>query len=102
MASSPAADTLAARLETVATLITAGLPTRAYAVDLGGFDTHAGQAPTHAALLGELDSALGDFLERVAGHKVTVRSVYGAILEGVLGVDAKDVLDSPPRPLDLV
>lgn len=159
VASSPAADTLAARLETVATLINAGLPTRAYAVDLGGFDTHAGQAPTHAALLGELDSALGDFLERVAGHKVTVlvysefgrrvepnasagtdhggagtvllagavrpghhgdappltaladgdlattvdfRSVYGAILEGVLGVDAKDVLDSPPRPLDLV
>jgi uncharacterized protein (DUF1501 family) len=65
-------DSLAAGLATVATLIEADLPTRTYAVDLGGFDTHAGQLPTHDALLGELDAALGDFLERVGGRPVTV------------------------------
>jgi len=69
---SSAADTLAARLETVAALIAAGLPTRAYAVDLGGFDTHAAQAATHEALLGELDTALGDFLDLMADRPVTV------------------------------
>ena len=152
-------DTLAARLSTVASLIDADLPTRAYAVDLGGFDTHASQLGTHEALLAELDAALGDFLERVVGRTVTVvvysefgrrvvpnasngtdhgaagtvllaghvrrghhgdppsldrladgdlvattdlRSVYGGLLEGVLGVAAADVLNDPPEPLQLV
>jgi len=63
---------LAARLATVATLIEADLPTRLYSVDLRGFDTHAGQAPVHAALLGQLDAALGDFLQRIGERPVTV------------------------------
>ncbi len=51
VASTAAAETLRARFDTVATLIDAGLPTRAYAVDRGSFDTHAGQLSTHASLL---------------------------------------------------
>ncbi len=159
LAGRPAADSLSGRLDTVATLIEAGLATRVYAVDLGGFDTHAGQATTHAALLSELDAGLGDFLERVVDRRVTVlvysefgrrvapnasggtdhgqagtvllagtvrpghhgeppplqhltdgdlattvdlRAVYGGVLEGVLGLDAADVLEGAVRPLDLV
>jgi uncharacterized protein (DUF1501 family) len=67
-----AGDALVARLDTVAALIDAGLGTRVYTVQLGGFDTHAGQAPLHADLLGELDRALTGFLARVAGPPVTV------------------------------
>lgn len=154
------ANTLGGRLDTVATLMDAGIPARAYAVDLGGFDTHAAQADVHGALLAELDTALGSFLERVADRPVTVlvysefgrrvapnasdgtdhggagtvllagtvrpghhgepppldrlvegdllttvdfRSVYGAVLEGVLGIDAADVLGGDAaEPLELV
>lgn len=159
MAGTAAAETLRARFDTVATLIDAGLPTRAYSVDLGSFDTHAGQASTHASLLTDLDGALGAFLDRVRDQPVTVlvysefgrrvvpnasagtdhggagtvllagkvrpghhgepppldrladgdlattvdfRSVYGGVLEGVLGIDAADVLTAPPPPLDLI
>ncbi len=160
VAATTAQETLAARLDTVAALLEAGLPTRAYAVDLDGFDTHASQAATHAALLGQLDGALTRFLDRTTGHRVTVvvhsefgrrvvpnasdgtdhgaagtmllagdvrgghhgdpppltaldegdlatttdfRAVYGAVLEGVLGVDAADVLGpAPPAPLELI
>lgn len=159
VAGTPATDTLGARLDTVATLIGAGLPTRAYAVDLGSFDTHATQAPTHDSLLAEVDAALGSFLDKMADRPVTVlvysefgrrvasnasagtdhggagtvllagtvrpghhgepppldrlvdgdlattvdyRAVYGAMLEGVLGIDAADVIDDPPPPLTLV
>lgn len=66
---------LRTRLDTVATLIEADLPPRLYSVDLRGFDTHAGQAPTHAALLGQLDGALGAFVERIGERPVTV-AVY--------------------------
>jgi uncharacterized protein (DUF1501 family) len=159
MADVEESETLLARLGTVAALIEAGVPTRVYAVDLRGFDTHAGQAETHATLLGELDEALGTFLERMARHPVTVlvssefgrrvvpnasggtdhggagtvlvagrvrpghhgeppplddlvdgdlrttvdfRSVYGGLLEGVLGIEASAVLADPPKPLALV
>lgn len=150
---------LAAHLGTVAALIEAGLPTRLYSVGLRGFDTHAGQAATHTALLSELDTALGDFIGRLGEEPVTVvvysefgrrvapnasdgtdhggggtilvagrvrpghhgepppldalvdgdlatttdfRSVYGGLLEGVLGFDASGVLDGAPAPLALV
>ncbi|MEQ1787435.1 MAG: DUF1501 domain-containing protein [Acidimicrobiales bacterium] len=159
VAAAPADDTFAARLQTVAALIEADLPTRAFAVELGGFDTHAAQAATHDALLGELDAALGTFLDQVDGRRVTVvvysefgrrvaangsggtdhgsagtvlvagtvrpghhgepspldalvdgdlativdfRSVYGGLLEDVLGIDAGDVLGDAPAPLHLV
>ena len=62
---------LAAALDVVATTIEAGLPARAYAVRLSGFDTHAGQAPAHAALLAQVDAAVSSFLARVANWPVT-------------------------------
>lgn len=157
--SSTDGEDLSARLATVASLIEAGLPTRVYAAELGGFDTHAAQPAQHAALLGELDAALGTFLTRTAALPVTVlvytefgrrvapnasdgtdhgqagtilvagrvraghhgdppplddlvegdlrtttdyRSVYGGLLEGILGVPAADLLDDAPTPITLV
>ncbi len=58
---------LAAQLDVVARCIAAGVPTRVYSVSLGGFDTHAGEKGTQSRLLGELDAALGSFLEVVGG-----------------------------------
>jgi uncharacterized protein (DUF1501 family) len=63
---------LAAQLELVASLIEAGLPTRVYSVQMGGFDTHAGQRPTRDRLMAGLDDGLGRFLPRVADRPVTV------------------------------
>jgi uncharacterized protein (DUF1501 family) len=146
-------------LDVVAALIEAELPTRVYAVQIGGFDTHAAQAPTHDALMAALGSSVAGFLERIDDRPVTVavtsefgrrvapnasagtdhgaggtvllagnvrpghhgepppldglvdgdlattvdfRAVLGGLIEGALGIDAGDVLDSPPRPLVLV
>src|SRR5262245_6277251 len=52
---------LARRLRLIARLSAADLGTRLYHVALGGFDTHARQAPAHAALLRELSQSLGAF-----------------------------------------
>ena len=52
---------LGASLKNVASLIASNLPTRVYFVSLGGFDTHQGQAPNHARLLGELSGSLAAF-----------------------------------------
>lgn len=57
---------LAAQLDVVASLVEAGVPTRAYSVSLGGFDTHAGERGTQQRLLGELDQALSGFAARLA------------------------------------
>lgn len=67
-----AGEGLVTGLDTVATLIDAELGTRVFTVKLGGFDTHAGQAPVHADLLGEVDRALTAFLARLTGRPVTV------------------------------
>jgi uncharacterized protein (DUF1501 family) len=68
------ATTLAPQLDLVARCINASVPTRAYGVDLGGFDTHADEKSRQTALLGVLDSAIGSFLAAVsaASHPVTV------------------------------
>src|SRR5262249_11050661 len=50
-----AATGLSGQLDLVARLIKAGVPTRVYAVALGGFDNHASEKDTHARLLTELD-----------------------------------------------
>nr|MDT0666495.1 hypothetical protein [Micromonospora sp. DSM 115978] len=57
---------LAGQLDVVARCIEAGAPTRAYAVSMGGFDTHAGELGTHSALLSELDAAVAGFQARMA------------------------------------
>ncbi|WP_371827537.1 DUF1501 domain-containing protein [Amycolatopsis sp. WQ 127309] len=57
---------LAAQLDVVAGLIEAGVPSRAYSVSLGGFDTHADERGTQQRLLTELDGALTPFVQRLA------------------------------------
>ena len=54
--------TLAKKLQTIAQMIDAGLRTRIYYVSLDGFDTHANQKQTHAALLGELSDSVAAFV----------------------------------------
>jgi uncharacterized protein (DUF1501 family) len=56
---------LSAQLDTVATLVEMGVPTRVYSVSLGGFDTHSDERGTQQRLLGELDAALGRFAARL-------------------------------------
>jgi uncharacterized protein (DUF1501 family) len=63
--SAGAAGALNAQLDLVAGLIEAGVPTRAYSVSLGGFDTHADERGTQQRLLTELDGALAPFVERM-------------------------------------
>ncbi|MHC4990298.1 MAG: DUF1501 domain-containing protein [Planctomycetota bacterium] len=52
---------LAQQLRTVGAMIRDGMTTRVYYVTLGGFDTHANQAGTHASLLRQLGDALNAF-----------------------------------------
>lgn len=65
---------LGAQLEVVAELISAGLPTRAYQVVHGDYDTHEGQIDRHPALLAELDRAIAGFYGRLGdqGDRVVV------------------------------
>jgi uncharacterized protein (DUF1501 family) len=56
---------LAQRLKLIAQLIKAGLSTSLYYTNLGGFDTHSGQAETHANLLREVGGGLKAFLDDV-------------------------------------
>lgn len=75
-ASAGGASQLGAQLDLVAGLIEAGVPTRAYSVSLGGFDTHADERGTQQRLLTELDSSLTPFVRRLRttdrGKNVTV------------------------------
>lgn len=56
------ADSLSSQLRVVARLINGGLSTGIYVVTLAGFDTHAGQLVRHEQLLGQLSSAVNNFL----------------------------------------
>lgn len=60
-----AVGTLTPQFDAVADLINAGLPTRAYHVLQGGYDTHEGQADSHPTLLGGLDASLAAFWNRL-------------------------------------
>ncbi len=55
------------QLGTVASLITAGAPTRVYLVSLASFDTHADEKANQERLLGELDQAVSSFLASMKG-----------------------------------
>jgi uncharacterized protein (DUF1501 family) len=79
-ASSVAGDdrSLTAKFDTVARIIEAGLPTRVFAMSLGGFDTHAAQAATQQDLLAEVDAGVSTFLARVSsGTTVLIYSEFG-------------------------
>ena len=64
---------LSRRLRLTARLIKAGLGTRVYYVEQGGYDTHGQQLPAHAALLGDLAASLRAFLGDLAGAKAAER-----------------------------
>ncbi|OAV44882.1 DUF1501 domain-containing protein [Lewinella sp. 4G2] len=68
MATYPEDNEVATKLRDVARLISGGLGTKIYVVELGGFDTHANQAPegnttggTHADLLRTISDAVAAF-----------------------------------------
>ena len=62
-------NSLAAQLDMVAGAVRARVPTRVYTVQLGGFDTHAGERETQQRLLGILDAAVTQFLQGMAGDR---------------------------------
>lgn len=64
---------LARKLRLIARLVSNGFDTRLFLVTLGGFDTHARQAPLHAALLEELARSLGAFERDLAAAGVAER-----------------------------
>lgn len=61
---------LARDLKLVAQMIEAGLPTRVYYVQIGGFDTHSNQQARHPRLMEDLGGALSAFTDDLAalGH----------------------------------
>jgi uncharacterized protein (DUF1501 family) len=71
------------QFDIVAELIEYGLPTQAYGVSWGSFDTHSDQLQTHAGLLSQLDAAVQDFMgvfpTPVAGKNpvVMIHSEFG-------------------------
>ncbi len=74
---------LATQLDVVSRLITAGVPSKVYAVSLNGFDTHANEKQTQARLLGQVDQAISGFVSSVEhdrrgqGTVVVVYSEFG-------------------------
>jgi uncharacterized protein (DUF1501 family) len=71
----PAGAGLGAKLQLVAGLIAKGFGTRIFYVSIGGFDTHADQAPAHQRLLAELSEGVGSFYQALkkTGHDGRVR-----------------------------
>ncbi len=101
----PGQNNLADQLKTVAQLISGGLQTRVYVVNINGFDTHADQVVqsdtsngTHAQLLLRLSQAIHAFMDdlRLQGLDKRVigatRSEFGRqiISNGSLGTDHGD------------
>lgn len=72
MSDSPAAaypgNRLSRKLQTVAQMISAGLNTRVYYVQLNGFDTHARQAGAHTSLLRQVSGAVSAFVNDMQTH----------------------------------
>ena len=61
-----AGDVLAQQLDIVASCIESAVPTRVYAVSLGGFDTHSAEKGTQGTLLGQVSDAIGAFQQRIS------------------------------------
>ncbi|HME79065.1 MAG TPA: DUF1501 domain-containing protein [Mycobacterium sp.] len=62
-------NSLAGQLSMVAAAVKAAVPTRVYAVQLGGFDTHADEKTTQQRHLQTLDEAVTPFLQQMAGDR---------------------------------
>ena len=63
-----AADPLSQSLRGIAQVHTAGIGTRVFYAELGGFDTHGAQMGTQTDLLGKVSSAVGDFFDDLQEH----------------------------------
>jgi uncharacterized protein (DUF1501 family) len=74
-------NSLASQLSIVAKCIKAGVPTRVYMVQLGGFDTHANERGTQQRLLQSLDEALTSFVREIATDKYGKSAVVLAYSE---------------------
>jgi uncharacterized protein (DUF1501 family) len=72
---------LARSLQTIATLIAGGLPTRIYYASMTGFDTHANQQNPHGRLLGVFADAVAAFQEDLRRTGVSGRVVTMAFSE---------------------
>ena len=59
---------IAASLRDVARVHLAGLGTRIFYTQHGGYDTHAKEVPTHPKLLTDLSTAIGDFFQDLNDH----------------------------------
>ena len=85
---SEALGDLGTQLGVVSQLIRAGLPTAAYAVEQGGYDTHSGELSTQNALLKQLDAVLTEFMASIASTPrgrattVVIYSEFGRRVEG--------------------
>lgn len=64
---------LATRLQQIAQLIGADFGPRVYYTSLGGFDTHARQGPSHAALMRELSDSLAAFFDDLKSRRLAER-----------------------------
>jgi uncharacterized protein (DUF1501 family) len=62
-------NSLAAQLNMVAAAVRAAVPTRVYAVQRGGFDTHANERGTQQRLLQTFDEAVTPFIQQMAGDR---------------------------------
>ncbi len=62
-------NSLAGQLSMVSAAVQAAVPTRVYAVQLGGFDTHADERDTQQRLLQTFDEAVSPFLQQMAGDR---------------------------------
>jgi uncharacterized protein (DUF1501 family) len=68
-ASEKGRNPLTAQLAMVARAVRAGVPTRVYLVQLGGFDTHDDERETQQRLLQTFDEAVAGFLRDMAGDR---------------------------------
>jgi len=59
---------LSKKLETVAKLISSGLKTPVYYVQINGFDTHAQQAGAHTSLLRQVSDSVSAFIGDMVAH----------------------------------
>ena len=63
-----AGNAIASSLRDVARVHTAGLGTRIFYVQHGGYDTHANEMPDHPVLLSDLTGAIMDFMQDLRDH----------------------------------
>ncbi len=72
------------RMRDVAVLVQAGFETRVFYAGTGGYDTHGGQGTAsgyHAALLGQVDQAVGAFAQDMKDRGVWNKTVIAIITE---------------------